>query len=97
MEGEVKGLRILEMSERELRVEIEGEDHTLLAPLVSKLLENEDVDIATYDIKHMLMSNPVLRVKMRRGDALEAVISAATALAVEYDEFGERYRRAAIV
>ncbi|MCD6209916.1 MAG: DNA-directed RNA polymerase subunit L [Methanophagales archaeon] len=95
--SEERKVRILERSSRELRVEIEGEDHTLLAPLMSKLLENEDVDIATYHIRHKLMSNPVLYVKMKRGDALEAVISAATTLAVEYNEFLERYRRAAAI
>jgi len=94
--SEERKVRILERSSRELRVEIEGEDHTLLAPLMSRLLENEDVDIA-YHIRHKLMSNPVLYVKMKRGDALEAVISAATTLAVEYDEFLERYRRAAAI
>ena len=95
--SEEREIRILERSSRELRVEIVGEDHTLLAPLMSKLLENEDVDIATYSIKHKLMSNPVLYVKMKRGDALEAVLSAATALAAEYDEFLARYKSAAAI
>jgi len=63
-----KRLQILEKSEKVVKIEIEGEDHTLLAPLSSKLLENEKVDIATYSIKHTLMSNPVLYVKMREGD-----------------------------
>ncbi len=97
MEEEGERIRIIERSDRELRVEIPGEDHTLLAPLTSKLLENEDVDIATYAIKHKLMGTPVLYVKMKRGDPLEALISAAVALALEYDEFLERYKRAAIV
>ena len=94
--SEEREIRILERSSRELRVEIAGEDHTLLAPLMSRLLENEDVDIATYSIKHKLMSNPVLYVKMKRGDALEAVLSAATALATEYDEFLARYKAAIV-
>ena len=56
MEKESKKVKILEKKERVVRIEIEGEDHTLLAPLVSKLLENEKVNIATYNIKHTLQS-----------------------------------------
>ncbi len=93
---EKKRVRIIERSGRELRVELPGEDHTLLAPLTSKLLENEDVDIATYAIKHKLMGTPVLYVKMKDGDPLEALISAATALAQEYAEFMERYKAAIV-
>lgn len=96
-EKENKKITILEKKEKEVRVEIEGEDHTLLAPLTSKLLENEKVDIATYNIKHTLMSNPVLYVKMKEGDALEAVKSAAASLASDFEEFERKYKAAAIV
>jgi len=69
-EKENRRLKILEKKKKEVKIEIEGEDHTLLAPLSSKLLENEKVDIATYSIKYTLMSNPVLYVKMREGDPI---------------------------
>ncbi len=97
MEEENKRVRILEKNKEVVRIEIEGEDHTLLAPLTSKLLENEKVKIATYNIKHTLMSNPVLYVKMKDGDPIEAVKSAAGALASEFEEFETLYRKAAIV
>jgi len=97
MEKESKKVKILEKKERVVRIEIEGEDHTLLAPLVSKLLENEKVDIATYNIKHTLMSNPVLYVKMKEGDPIGAVKSAAALLASEFEEFESLYKKAAIV
>ena len=97
MKKENKKIKILEKKEKEMRIEIEGEDHTLLAPLTSKLLENEKVNIATYNIKHTLMSNPVLYVKMKEGDPLEAVKSAAASLASEFDEFETLYKKAAIV
>ncbi len=97
MEKESKKVKILEKKERVVRIEIEGEDHTLLAPLVSKLLENEKVNIATYNIKHTLMSNPVLYVKMKEGDPIGAVKSAAALLASEFEEFESLYKKAAIV
>ncbi len=94
MEKGNRKLKVLEKKEKEVKIEIEGEDHTLLAPLTSKLLENEKVYIATYNIKHTLMSNPVLYVKMREGDPIEAVKSAAASLASEFEEFGSLYKKA---
>ncbi|MCD6456013.1 MAG: DNA-directed RNA polymerase subunit L [Methanophagales archaeon] len=96
MEKKNKKVRILEKKKKEVKIEIEGEDHTLLAPLSSKLLENEKVDIATYSIKYTLMSNPVLYVKMREGDPIEAVKSAAASLASEFEEFSSKYKAAIV-
>ena len=96
MEKKNKKVRILEKKKKEVKIEIEGEDHTLLAPLSSKLLENEKVDIATYSIKYTLMSNPILYVKMREGDPIEAVKSAAASLASEFEEFSSKYKAAIV-
>ena len=95
-ETEDKKLNILEESENVVRIEIEGEDHTLLAPLTSKLLENEQVDIATYNIQHTLRSNPVLYVKMKKGDPVEAVKSAVASLVSEFEEFERKYKAAIV-
>jgi DNA-directed RNA polymerase subunit L len=91
-----KKIKIIEKNEKEVRIEIEGEDHTLLVPLTSKLLENEKVDIATYNIKYTLRSNPELYVKMKEGDPVEAVIAAASSLAAEFEEFERKYRAAIV-
>lgn len=95
-EAETEKIRILEENENVVRIEIEGEDHTLLAPLTSKLLDNEQVDIATYNIQHTLRSNPVLYVKMKEGNPLEAVKSAVTSLALEFEEFEKKYKAAIV-
>ncbi len=95
-ETEPEKIRILEENEKVVRIEIEGEDHTLLAPLTSKLLDNEQVDIATYNIHHTLRSNPVLYVKMKEGNPLEAVKSAVTSLASEFEEFEKKYKAAIV-
>jgi DNA-directed RNA polymerase subunit L len=95
-ETEIEKVRILERSENVVRLEIAGEDHTLLAPLTSKLLENDNVDLATYNIQHTLRSNPVLFVKMKEGDPLEAVKSAVASLASDFEEFGRKYKAAIV-
>ena len=95
-ETETCKVRILEEGDKLLRMELVGEDHTLLAPLTSKLLENDQVDLATYSVPHALRSSPILLVKMKVGDPREAVKAALAALASEFEEF-ERAYRAAIV
>ncbi len=96
MQEEDKKIKILERKEKEVRIEIKGEDHSLLVPLTSKLLDNEKVDIVTYNIKYTLKSNPVLYVKMREGDPLEAVIAAVSSLASEFEEFERKYKAAIV-
>jgi len=97
MEEQEKKIKILEMKDKGVKIAIAGEDHTLLVPLTSKLLENKLVDIATYTIKHMLTSDPVLYVKMKEGDPLAAIVAAATSLASEFEDFEALYKKAAIV
>ena len=95
-ENEPKAVKIVEKKENAVRIEIEGEDHTLLKPLTSMLLDNEKVDIATYTIPHTLRSNPILYVKMKEGDPIEAVKSAVASLASEFEEFERKYRAAIV-
>ena len=96
MQEQNKKIKILEWTENVVRMELADEDHTLLVPLTSKLLENEKVAIATYEIKQTLRSNPVLYVKMKEGDPLEAVTAAASALVSEFEEFEKRYKAAIV-
>ena len=95
-EEKKKKVTILERTEEAVRMEIVGEDHTLLALLTSALLDDPQVDIATYSIPETLQSNPILYVKMKAGDPLEAVKTALSALAAAFEEF-ERSYKAAIV
>lgn len=87
-------VKILEKDEKVVRIEIDGENHTLLSPLTSKLLDNEKVDIATYNIAYTQISNPILYVKMKEGDPLAAVKSALALLATEFEEFEQKYKKA---
>jgi DNA-directed RNA polymerase subunit L len=89
-------VRILEESDRLIKLELVGEDHTLLAPLTARLLENEQVDLATYSVPHALRSSPILVVKMKAGDPLEAVKAALASLASEFEEFELKYRAAIV-
>jgi DNA-directed RNA polymerase subunit L len=56
-------LKILEKSDDEMKMEIAGESHTLLNMLKIILLEDERVHTASYDMKHVTVSEPILFIK----------------------------------
>lgn len=97
MQTEKEKVKILENDGKIVRIEIYGEDHTLLSPLTSKLLDNKNVDIATYNIAYTQVSNPILYVKMKKGDPLAAVKSALALLASEFEEFEQKYKACAAI
>jgi len=51
-------LKILEKSDDEMKMEIAGESHTLLNMLKIILIEDERVHTASYDMKHINVSEP---------------------------------------
>jgi len=75
-------VKVLKRTSKELRIEIEGEGHTLCNLLEKVLLEDESIDMAAYNIPHPLISNPVvyIRTKGRRSpetalkDAAERIL-----------------------
>ena len=71
-------VKVLKKEKNELKIEIEGAGHGLCNLLQKRLLEDEQVDVAGYDVPHPLASNPVLYIRMK-GDAKpeDALIMAA--------------------
>lgn len=61
-------VKVLKKTSNELRIEIEGEGHTLCNLLEKVLLEDESIEMAGYNIPHPLISSPVvyIRTKGRR-------------------------------
>lgn len=80
-------LKILEKSEDEMKLEIAGESHTLLNMLKIILLEDDRVHTASYDMKHVTISDPVLFVKTENADPIDVVKDAVATLITECDEF----------
>ena len=71
-------IKVLKREANELKIEVEGAGHGLCNLLQKKLLEDERVDLAGYDVPHPLASSPVIYVRMK-GTAKpeEALIRAA--------------------
>ncbi|HIE30889.1 MAG TPA: DNA-directed RNA polymerase subunit L [Methanosarcinales archaeon] len=81
-------LKILNKTDTELEMEIAGETHTLLNLLKSILLDDDAVEIASYDIRYLGISEPVMYVRTSNGtDPIQTVRSALVKLTAMCDEF----------
>jgi DNA-directed RNA polymerase subunit L len=58
-------VKTLKKTSNELKIEVEGIGHTLCNLLQQRLLEDERVDLAGYDIPHPLASNSVIYVRTK--------------------------------
>jgi DNA-directed RNA polymerase subunit L len=56
---------------------VEGEGHTLCNLLKSSLLEDKDVEFASYNISHPLISNPIISIKTNKNEKPEKALKLA--------------------
>ena len=83
-------VKILKQTANELKIEIEGTGHGVCNLLQKKLLENEEIDQAGYDVPHPLASNPVIYVRMKgKADPKEAFLQAAQKAQESNQAFGK--------
>jgi len=77
-------LKLIEKEKSSIKVEIVHPDDTLIYPLVSALLRDEDVADAQYVTGHPQLDKPVLFVKTKKGEAQAALRRASEGLASRY-------------
>ena len=70
-------VKVLEKTSNELKIEIEGEGHSLCDVLQKILLEDETVDMAGYNIPHPLLSHAIVYVRTKERRKPEAAIKDA--------------------
>ena len=70
-------VKILIKSQKELRMEVEGEGHTFCNVIQNALLKDERVDLAGYGIQHPLTSSPVIYVRTKGQSKPETVLKNA--------------------
>lgn len=80
-------LTILNKTDNEINIKVAGETHTLLNMLKTALLNNKHVEIATYDIKHPTISDPVLFVRTDGADPVDVIKEVSGEIVMECDEF----------
>jgi DNA-directed RNA polymerase subunit L len=92
-------LRVIRREDRELVIEIGGEDHTFMNVLKGALLETEGVTAATYDVNPEQsggQTDPVLTVTTEEGvDPLDALGEAAAEIRETTDAFRDAFAAAA--
>ena len=88
-------VKVLEKKPNELKIEIEGENHSFCNVLQKALLEDETIDMAGYDIPHPLVSNPIVYVRTRGQRRPETALrNAAEKIRKRNKEFRETFEKA---
>ncbi len=72
-----------------LEVEVEGETHTILNLISTKLLEYDEVEIAGYDVPHPLHEKGKLIVRAKKGDPVDLLIKGIDDLINEFERLKE--------
>ena len=80
-------MRLVSKDDDKLEIEFIGENDTLLNLLKQRLLDDADVDTATYIMGHPYLDNPKFVIEMKKGKAETALKNAAKALRQEFDAF----------
>jgi DNA-directed RNA polymerase subunit L len=88
-------LKILRKTGDEIRIEFEGEGHTLLNLLRTELLADKRVKLATYDTKFPIMDNPIFRLKTDGSDPVAVLREASVRIAGQAQEFSSKFADAA--
>jgi DNA-directed RNA polymerase subunit L len=88
-------VKVLKKEANELRIEVEGVSHGFCNLLQKKLLEDERVDLAGYDVPHPLASSPVIYVRMKGSVKPEDALVKAAAEAREANKaFSKELKKA---
>lgn len=82
---------IEEEDDTKLVFHINGAGHTFCNALKDELTNDDDVDIATYTIKHPLVAEPKFFIETIDGSPIEAMQDATTRLKERNESFKEQY------
>ncbi len=85
-------LRAITINDREMEIEVLGENETFLNPIKQKLLQDKDVDIAEYVIEHPFLSIPRIFVRTRGAARPQVVLKRTiSALLKEYKDLEDQF------
>lgn len=88
-------IKVLKKTSNELKIEVEGEGHTLCNVLQKVLLEDETIEMAGYHIQHPLISNPMIHVHTKGKRKPEATVrEAAKKIGGQCKEFRKSFKKA---
>jgi len=88
-------VKILKKASNELKIEVEGIGHTICNLLQKRLLEDENVDLAGYDMPHPLASSSIIYVRTKGKVKPEVVLHNALEKTRDMNKlFGKEFEKA---
>jgi DNA-directed RNA polymerase subunit L len=88
-------VKLLKKTENELKIEVEGAGHTICNLLQKCMLEDENIDVAGYDVPHPLASNPVIYLRTKDNVKPEEALKKALEKALDINrEFSKALEKA---
>jgi DNA-directed RNA polymerase subunit L len=79
----------------ELKIEVEGEGHSLLNLLQKTILEDETVEMAGYDVPHPLIDRAILYIRAKKKQKPQKVVKEAARKVHDLNkEFKKSFKKA---
>jgi DNA-directed RNA polymerase subunit L len=85
-------LKSINKTNKELELEVIGENETILNPITQMLLQNDDVDYATYIAKHPDSNKRTLYLRVKKGKPEDILKKAIKQLEDEITNFGKNFK-----
>ena len=88
-------VNILKTTDNELKIEVEGEGHSLLNLLQKTLLEDDSIEMAGYHVPHPLFDRGILYVHTKEKQNPEDVINEAAKKVLDLSkDFQKSFKKA---
>jgi DNA-directed RNA polymerase subunit L len=88
-------VKVLKRTDNELKIEVEGEGHSLLNLLQKTLLEDDSIEMAGYDVPHPLFDRGILYVQTKEQQNPEDVVKEASKKVLDLSkEFQKSFKKA---
>lgn len=87
-------LNIIEDKKNKLVFELVGENHTICNLLREELWNDEDVKVASYNIKHPLISEPRFILETKKDDPRKVIKDALARIKKNNDIFLKKFKSA---
>jgi DNA-directed RNA polymerase subunit L len=85
-------LKTIKKTSKELELEITDENETILNPITQMLLQNNDVDFATYIMDHPDSNKRSLYLRVKKGKPEDILKKAVKELEDEIISFGKNFQ-----
>ena len=87
-------INILKEDKNKVELEVINEDHTLCNIIRNELWKQDNVDVSAYNIKHPLISSPVIIVETSKGDPRKTLLKTVEDLKRQVKDIKENFLKA---